>query len=100
MFGDLELDAALPLAGLGAFLGGGADQRGRRMLLFEGFPNRNGLADALAVVELELRELPAGIAIGIGRLAILRPHLIDSLTRDGNSLFGHEHSHRARIGSK
>src|SRR5208337_4107384 len=61
MLGDQQLDAALPLAGLGAFLGGGADERGRRMFLFEVFPNRDSLADTLAVVELERRHLSAGI---------------------------------------
>ncbi len=100
MLGDLQLDAALPLARLGAFFGGRADQRGRRMLLFEIFPNRDGLADTLAVVEFERRNLSAGIAIGVGRLAIFRPQQIDGLGRDRNSLLREEHSRRARIGSK
>ena len=77
MLGDLQLDAALPLARLGAFFGSGADQRRRRMLLFEVFPNRDGLADALAVVELERGQLSAGIAIGVRRLAIFGLQQID-----------------------
>ncbi len=94
------LDAALPHARLGALFGIAADEGRIGMLLFEVFPNRDRLADTLAVVEFERGKLSARIAIGIRGLAIFAPHQIDVLARNVDSLLGHEHAHRARIGSK
>ena len=50
---DILLDAPLPLARLGAILRCCANQRRVGVFLLKVFPNRDGLADTLAVVEFE-----------------------------------------------
>ena len=55
VLGDLELDAPLPHARLGALLGAGADERRPRVLLLEVLEDRDRLPDRAPVVELERR---------------------------------------------
>jgi len=98
--GDFQLDAALPHACLRALFGIAADEGRIGMLLFEVFPNRDRLADILAVVEFERGKLSAGVAIGVRGLAIFALHQVHIFARNVDSLLGHEHAHRARIGSK
>src|SRR5581483_347671 len=57
--GDLEFDAALPLARFRALFWRGADQGRVGMLLLEVLPDGDGFADALSVVEFEGGELTA-----------------------------------------
>src|SRR5262245_37729890 len=66
----------LPLARLGALLGRGADQRRGRMLFFEVLPDGNRFAETVAVIQLERRQLPARISVGIWGTAIFRFHQI------------------------
>src|SRR5260370_16849151 len=70
------------------------------MLLLEVFKDCDGLADTLAVVELERGDLAAGIALGVRRLAIFRTQQVDIFFRDSDAFLGQEHPHRAWIGSK
>src|SRR5262249_3417217 len=78
-FRNLKLDPPLPLARLGALLGRGADQRRGRMLFFEVLPDGNRFAETVAVIELERRQLPARLSVGIWGTAIFRFHQIDRL---------------------
>src|SRR5579885_28713 len=98
--GDLEFDAPLPLARLGALFGGGSDQGGSGMLLLQVFPDRYGFAEALSVVEFKCGELPTGIAVGVRRAAVFGLHQVDLFGRDSDSLLQQEHPHGAWIWSE
>src|SRR5206468_117468 len=97
VLGDAELDPPLPHPRLGALLGRGADQRRLWMALLEVLEDRDRLRNDPAVVELEGGELPARIALGVGRPAVLAGEEIDGDARDRDALLGEEHTERARV---
>src|SRR5260370_34022209 len=70
------------------------------MILLEVFEDCDGLADTLAIVELERGDLAAGIALGVWRLAIFRTQQVDFFFRDRDVYLSQEHAHRPWIGSK
>src|SRR3989442_15014245 len=100
MLGDPQLDATLPLPGLGPLLGRPSDERRRRMLLLQVLEDRDRLADHAAVVELEGRYLPAGVLVGVGRATILGASEVDVGLGELELLLVQEHAERAGVRSE
>jgi hypothetical protein len=77
MFGDVELDAALPHAGFRTFFCRRADKCWCWMFFFQVFTNGNRLAKGAAIVQFKRWHLTAGILVSVGWFAVICCHEIN-----------------------
>src|SRR5438093_1269980 len=86
MLGDPELDATLPLAGLGPLLGRPSDERRRRMLLLQVLEDRDRLPAPAVFVDRKRRLWLLGLVVPL--LPLIAAGLVWSTGRGGFWWFG------------